>query len=158
MRSRNWQAMAVAGLTAFALACGGGDQPAEDTSGAMEQDAPAQQEMGAEDTGAMEQQAAELPEGVTQEMVTQGQRLFTGAGGCQACHSADATGTQLGPDLTDSEWLNVSGRNYDEIVSLIKTGVPQPKEHPGPMSPMGGANLTDAQVDALAAYVVSLGS
>ena len=43
-------------------------------------------------------------------------------------------------------------------MSLIKSGVPQPVEHPGPMPPMGGANLSDDQVNALAAYIVTLGS
>ena len=157
MRERKWQAMAVAGLTAFTLACGG-DQPAQDTSESMAEEAPAQQ-MGAEEMpeemgGGM---AEDMPEGVTAEMVAQGGQLFTGAGGCQACHNPQATGTQLAPDLTDDTWINVSGRDYDEIVSLIKTGVLQPQQHPGPMPPMGGANLTDAQVNALAAYIVSLG-
>ena len=157
MRGRNWQAFAVAGLTAFALACGG-DQAAEETSESMAEDAPAEQAEPMEPSGgAMEQQAAELPEGVTMDMVNQGRTLFTGAGGCMACHNAQATGTQLAPDLTDAEWINISGRNYDEIVQLIKTGVPQPETHPSPMPPLGGANLTDEQVNALAAYIVSLG-
>ena len=53
MRERKWQAMAVAGLTAFTLACGG-DQPAQDTSESMAEEAPAQQmgdEMSAEQMG-----------------------------------------------------------------------------------------------------------
>lgn len=157
MRGRNWQAFAVAGLTAFALACGG-DQAADEPSESMAEDAPAEQAEPMEMSGeAMEQQAVELPEGVTMEMVNQGRTLFSGAGGCMACHNTDAKGTQLAPDLTDGEWINIPGRNYDEIVSLIKTGVPQPEQHPGPMPPMGGANLTDDQVNALAAYIVTLG-
>lgn len=166
MRGRIWQAVAMAGLTAFTLACGGGDQPAQDTSESMADETPAAQmgESAAEESpaeemgGGMAEEGMGLPQGVSAEMVAQGRQLFTGAGGCQACHSPDATGTMLAPDLTDDTWINTSGRNYDEIVSLIKTGVPQPQEHPGPMPPMGGANLTDAQVNALAAYIVSLGS
>lgn len=154
MRSTSWQAVAVAGLTAFAVACGG-DQAADDTESmdpGMEQ--PAAEEAG----GEMMQEPVDLPEGVTMEMVSQGDQLFTGQGGCHVCHGPDATGTQLAPDMTDDEWLNISGRNHDEIVALIKSGVPQPVEHPGPMPPMGGANLSDAQVDALAAYILTLGS
>lgn len=158
MRSSNWQATALAALAAFALACGGGDQSAETQSGDTmgDQAQPAQ----AEPSGgeAMQMDSASLPEGVTMQMVNEGDQLFHGQGGCVNCHGPDAKGTQLAPNLTDSEWINVSGRNYDEIVSLIKSGVPQPASHPGPMPPMGGANLTDAQVNALAAYVVSLGS
>lgn len=165
MRGRNWQAMAVAGITAFTLSCGG-DQPAQDTSEGMAEEAPAQQmgegmgeEMPAGQMGGgMAQEGMDLPEGVTAEMAARGGELFTGAGGCQACHNPQATGTQLAPDLTDDTWINISGRNYDEIVSLIKTGVPQPREHPAPMPPLGGANLTDEQVNALAAYIVTLGS
>ncbi|MDX1675289.1 MAG: c-type cytochrome [Longimicrobiales bacterium] len=149
MLSRNWQAMAVAGLTAFAVACGGGDQAASETGMAEQAEAAgAESETMAQDV--------ELPEGVTMEMVTQGRQLFSGQGGCHACHNPNATGTQLAPDLTDDQWINISGPNYDEIVALIKSGVPQPVEHPGPMPPMGGANLSDAQVDALAAYILTL--
>ncbi|NIP83220.1 MAG: glucose dehydrogenase, partial [Gemmatimonadetes bacterium] len=68
----------------------------------------------------------------------------------------DATGTQLAPDLTDDEWINVSGPEMTEVVELIKTGVSQPRQHPGPMPPMGGASLSEEQVQALAAYVVTL--
>ena len=159
MRGRNWQALTIAGLTAFAVACGG-DQAADD-SGGMAEDAPAEQameqSMESMDPGEGMEQEPQLPEGVTMEMVNQGRTLFTGAGGCLACHGPQATGTQLAPDLTDGEWINISGRNYDEVVSLIKSGVPQPEQHPGPMPPMGGANLTDDQVKALSAYIVSLG-
>ena len=151
MRSRNWHAMALAGLTAFAVACGGGDEAADEPMDEGMQEAPA--ETGAETM----QEPVDLPEGVTMEMVNQGERLFSSQGGCHACHNPNATGTGLAPDLTDSEWINVSGRNYEEIVSLIKSGVPQPVEHPGPMPPLGGANLTDDQVNALAAYIVALG-
>lgn len=152
MRSRDWQAMAVAGLTAFALACGG-DQAAEQPM----EEAPAGAGGAAEQATETTQEPVELPEGVTMEMATQGRQLFSGQGGCHACHNPQATGTQLAPDLTDDEWINVSGRNYDEIVSLIKSGVAQPVQYPGPMPPMGGANLSDGQVNALAAYIVTLG-
>jgi len=98
----------------------------------------------------------QLPEGVTQDMVAQGQQIFTSTGQCYTCHGPDAKGTQLAPNLTDSEWLNISGK-YDEIVHTVHTGVPQPKQHPAPMPAMGGAQLTDEQVKDVAAYVWSLG-
>jgi mono/diheme cytochrome c family protein len=158
MGGRRRNALAVATAAAMALAaCGGGDEAAEDTGA---QGAPATQTAEPAEAGGMEQgqQVANLPEGVTQAQVDQGRQLFRGSAICYSCHGQDAMGTQLAPNLHDEEWLNISGRNYDEIVALIKSGVPQPMEHPGPMPPMGGANLTDEQVDALAAYVVSLGS
>lgn len=150
MRSRDWRAVAVAGLTAFAVACGG-DQAADDEPDMDTGETPAAE------TGGETMQDVELPEGVTMEMVNEGQQLFSGRGGCHACHNPEATGTQLAPDLTDDEWVNISGRDYDEIVSLIESGVPQPQEHPSPMPPMGGANLSADQVNALAAYIVALG-
>ncbi|MFO7894120.1 MAG: cytochrome c [Longimicrobiales bacterium] len=152
MRSREWQAIALAGLTTFALACGGDDQAASE---GMDQGAEAEQ--AAETGGETMQEPMDLPEGITMDMVNQGNQLFSGQGGCHACHNPQATGTQLAPDLTDDEWINISSRDFEEIVSVINTGVSQPVEHPGPMPPMGGANLNAEQVEALAAYIVSLG-
>ena len=39
----------------------------------------------------------------------------------------------------------------------MRTGVPQPKQHPAPMPAMGGANLSDDQIRQVSAYVWSLG-
>ena len=99
--------------------------------------------------------AVELPPGVTEEMVAQGQQLFTGQGNCYTCHGMDARGTQLGPDLTDDRWILIDG-SFESIENNIRTGVPQPREHPAPMPPMGGAQLGDDQIRALAAYVYSI--
>jgi len=99
---------------------------------------------------------ANLPEGVTADMVSQGQQIFTSAGNCFTCHGMDAKGTALAPNLTDAEWLNVDG-TYASIVNLVKTGVPTPKTHPAPMPAMGGAQLSDDQVNQVAGYVWSLG-
>ena len=99
---------------------------------------------------------ANLPAGVTQDMVAQGQTIFTSTGNCFTCHGPDAKGTTLAPNLTDSEWINVDG-TYNAIVDLIPKGVPTPKTHPAPMPPMGGASLNDDQVKQVAAYVWALG-
>ena len=42
------------------------------------------------------------------------------------------------------------------ILKVIKEGVPKPKQFRSPMPPMGGAQLSDTQASALAAYVWSL--
>jgi mono/diheme cytochrome c family protein len=92
------------------------------------------------------------------QQVALGDSIFhgQGAGGtCTACHGPDAKGTGVAPDLTDAKWLNGDG-SYDFIVKTVTTGVPKPKEHPAPMPPKGGAQLTDDQVKAVAAYVYSL--
>jgi mono/diheme cytochrome c family protein len=101
---------------------------------------------------------AALPEGVTQEMVTAGQQIFTTSGNCFTCHGQDGSGTPLAPNLRDQTWLNVQTGSFDEIVNVINTGVNPPKDpaHAAPMPPKGGAALTDEQVRQVAAYVYSI--
>lgn len=86
---------------------------------------------------------------------TVGRAVFAGKGLCTACHGPDAKGTPLAPDLTDGTWLHVDG-SVEAIARLVKEGVAQPKEHPAPMPPMGGAQLTDEEIQAVARYVASL--
>lgn len=102
-------------------------------------------------------QEVRLAPGVTQEQYDAGRQLFSGQGACQACHGPNGSGSQLGPDLTDDQWLHVSGPDVEELAGVIRSGVAQPVEHPAPMPPMGGASLDDEQVQALAAYVASIG-
>jgi mono/diheme cytochrome c family protein len=85
----------------------------------------------------------------------QGRTVFEGKGNCWTCHAKTARGTALGPDLTDGEWLNVDG-SLDSVRVLIRRGVPKPRKYPTPMPPMGGAKLSGAEIDAVAAYVLSL--
>ena len=84
-----------------------------------------------------------------------GRKVFEGKGLCHACHGRDATGTPLAPDLTDSEWLNIDG-SLAAIIALVRTGVPKPLRHPAPMPPMGGARLSNTEIEAVAAYVKGL--
>ena len=97
---------------------------------------------------------AVLAPGVTQEMVTDGDKLFH-ANSCIGCHGADAGGTPMAPALNDKTWINLSG-SYDEIVHTITTGVPKPKEHPAAMPPKGGAPISDEDVKKVAAYIYSI--
>jgi mono/diheme cytochrome c family protein len=76
---------------------------------------------------------------------------------CTGCHGADAKGTPLAPDLTDTQWLWGDG-SYASIVKTITTGVPQPKKYRSPMPPKGGAELNADQVSALAAFIWALES
>lgn len=98
----------------------------------------------------------DLAPGVTQEQFEAGRDLYAGRAACQACHGPNGTGSALGPDLTDGQWLHIAGSGLDELAEVIRTGVQQPQEHPGPMPPMGGASLTDEELQALAAYVASI--
>jgi mono/diheme cytochrome c family protein len=92
------------------------------------------------------------------QQIALGDSIFhglVGGGTCSACHGQDAKGTAVAPDLTDQQWINGDG-SYDFMVRTITNGVPQPKQHPAPMPPKGGAPLTDEQVKAVAAYEYSL--
>lgn len=97
--------------------------------------------------------ATNLPSGVTQAMVDDGQKLFGTA--CSACHGGGGRGTTIAPALVDDEWLNIGG-GFDEIVNIIHTGVPNPKQFSGAMPPLGGGSFDDEQVRKLAAYVYAL--
>lgn len=99
--------------------------------------------------------AADLPEGVTQEMVTAGEAVFGGPGMCFACHGANGAGGPLAPALNDSEWLHIEG-GYEELVAIITDGVASPVQFAAPMPPRGGAPLTDDQVREVAAYVFAI--
>jgi mono/diheme cytochrome c family protein len=96
---------------------------------------------------------------LTPQMIARGDSIFRGkvAGGlCFTCHQLNAKGLPgLAPDLTDDKWIHGDG-SYEFIVTNIQKGVPKPKQASGPMLPRGGANLTDADIRAVAAYVYSL--
>ena len=73
-------------------------------------------------------------------------------GNCAMCHGADAAGN-VGPDLTDEQWLHVKG-SYMAILQQILMGVPSARSRSGiEMPPRGGATISDADVQAVAAYV-----
>jgi glucose/arabinose dehydrogenase/mono/diheme cytochrome c family protein len=108
---------------------------------------------GAEAAGALP-----TPPGVTPAQVALGDRVFHGQVGgapCTGCHGSDAKGTPLGPDLTSGHWLWGDG-SLPAITRTITDGVPHPKQYPGVMPPMGGAQLSPAEVSAVAAYVWAL--
>jgi mono/diheme cytochrome c family protein len=146
MRGGYLKGLAIATVSVLVFTACAGDEPA-DQPAVDDTDRPTAQEPAA---------PMDLPEGVTQEDYEEGRRLFTGQGGCAACHGPQATGTALAPDMTDGEWLNVAEPTMDEIMRVIREGVPQPVQYPAPMPPMGGARLSDAQIHALAAYILAI--
>ncbi|MDH3290621.1 MAG: c-type cytochrome [Gemmatimonadota bacterium] len=103
------------------------------------------------------QGATDLPEGVTKEMVADGQKIFKGQGLCQACHGPEGKGVPgLGANLTDTEWLHSDGSHQAIIESILK-GVSADKSSTGSvMPPKGGSGLSEKQVRAVAAYVWSV--
>jgi mono/diheme cytochrome c family protein len=100
-----------------------------------------------------------VPPGATQAQVDLGEKIFGGevAGAtCAGCHGAGGIGTPVGPDLTSGKWLWGDG-SLKSLTETIKNGVPEPKEHPGAMPPMGGVTLSDDELNAVAAYVWAIG-
>ncbi len=96
---------------------------------------------------------------LTPGLIAFGDSVFhgkVGGGVCFSCHGPEGKGVSgLAPDLTSGKWLHGDG-SYAFIVRTVEKGVPQPKQSLGPMPPMGGANLSPAEVHAVAAYVFSL--
>jgi mono/diheme cytochrome c family protein len=146
MRKRKWSGVAAAAALVGFVACGG---DAGETADAPVQTG-AQPPAAGVDIGAN----VELPEGVTQEMVAQGKTVFE-TSTCWTCHGMDGAGGPLAPSLRDGEWLNTDG-TYEGIINVVRTGVAQPVSAPAPMPAMGGAQLTDDQVNQVAAYVYAL--
>jgi glucose/arabinose dehydrogenase/mono/diheme cytochrome c family protein len=110
------------------------------------------------DAGAAANQKFAVPPGATPEMVALGERVYHGQVGgaaCMGCHGASGQGTTLGPPLNGKKWLWSDG-SFAGITKSINDGVAQPKQYRSPMPAKGGAELTDEQVKAVAAYVWSL--
>ena len=103
--------------------------------------------------------ALPVPPGATNEQVALGKKIFHGevAGAtCAGCHGADGMGTPVGADLASGKWLWGDG-SLKSITDIIRSGVPQPKQHPGAMPPFGGVQLSESDLSALAAYVWAIG-
>ncbi|HXE56849.1 MAG TPA: c-type cytochrome [Gemmatimonadales bacterium] len=100
-------------------------------------------------------QEASTPPGVTDAAIAKGKEIFGKSGYCFACHGSGGKGA-IGPDLTDAEWLHSTG-GYEEIVATITKGVSKEESKGGNvMPPKGGADLSEEDVRAVAAYVWSL--
>lgn len=104
--------------------------------------------------------APRRPPLVTAANVTLGDSLFN-YGACQRCHGKGGVGAPNAPALDGKKWLQLQTGSYEEIVKIITDGVPQAAikdpAHRFTMRARGGPmNLTDAQVQAVAAYVWSL--
>jgi mono/diheme cytochrome c family protein len=92
-------------------------------------------------------------------LVALGEKVFKGKVGgaiCTTCHGPGAKGMKgLGPDLTDGTWLHGNG-SVAFLKSIIRSGVPNPREAGAPMPPYGGTPLKAEHLEAVAAYVYSL--
>ncbi|KAB1069474.1 c-type cytochrome [Methylobacterium planeticum] len=100
-----------------------------------------------------------VPPGATKQQVALGERVFHGEVGgatCGGCHGSDAAGSPVGADLTSGKYLWSDG-SLKGIEDTIANGVPEPKEHGGVMPPMGGVQLSEADLKAVAAYAWAVG-
>lgn len=105
---------------------------------------------------AVSAQAAPTPDSAA---VRAGKALYEGRGLCASCHGKNGEGI-LGPTLQLNAgkkiWLHSDG-SLHSIVALIKSGLePSVTESGITMPARGGARLTDAQVEQVAAYVIQL--
>lgn len=98
-----------------------------------------------------------IPPGASASMVALGNRIYHGESGatCTGCHGTNGSGSPLGPDLSSGKWLWSDG-SLSGIAATISKGVSDPKQYRSPMPAMGGAQLTQDQVNAVAAYVWTL--
>lgn len=100
-----------------------------------------------------------LPPGFTSEQVALGSRIYRGverSGTCQGCHGPDGKGSTIGPPLTGPDWLWGDG-SVPAIAKAIREGIAEPKKYPSGMPALGGSPLSDSDVNAVAAYVWTLG-
>lgn len=142
----------IAALLALTGACTSQDRPDEN---AREADTATPASPAAPSPGAVAAEAAPAP--TDPRVIALGDSIFHGraaGGACFTCHGQDGKGTQIGPNLTDGQWLHGDG-SYQFIVNTVTSGVPTPKQYEAAMPPMGGASLTPDQVRAVAAYVYS---
>jgi glucose/arabinose dehydrogenase len=88
------------------------------------------------DAGAATSGNIPVPQGATRKMVAPREQIYrdqVGGTSRTGCHGEAAQGTLLGPDLTGKKWLWSDAG----IAKTIIGGVPEPKQYPSPMPPMG---------------------
>ncbi len=142
----------------FALVgCGGGDGDGQKEAAADAAQLAQSDAMSGETIEDQQQAGQQKEEQGDAALIEQGREIFVGAGLCYACHGNNGEGIPtLGANLTDNEWLHNDG-SMEGIVETILSGVPAEKSSTGtPMPPKGGSSITDDQVKAVAAFVLSL--
>ncbi len=100
-----------------------------------------------------------VPPNSSSEQVALGSRIFHGevhGGTCSGCHGTNGIGGAFGSDLTQGTYLWSDGSVHG-ISETIRLGVTTPKQHTGAMPPLGGAQLSPADLEAISAYVWAIG-
>lgn len=65
---------------------------------------------------------AVTPDAVDGAMIDRGRAVYSGQGGCAACHGADLDGGPIAPSLVDDAWRNGDG-SLASILRVVRTGV-----------------------------------
>jgi len=102
--------------------------------------------------------AAPAPAGANAAQVALGDKIYHGqasGGACAGCHGSDGGGTSFGANLKAHTYLWSDG-SIAGIRKTIAEGVATPKQSDGVMPPKGGSDLSDSDLDAVAAYVWTL--
>ena len=99
------------------------------------------------------------------DLVAQGQAIFTGSGGCLACHAVEGIASgMLGPDLThigtDAATRKPETSAHDYITESIKepeafVATDVEKAKPGIMTSALTSSLSDADVEALVDFLLA---
>jgi mono/diheme cytochrome c family protein len=95
-----------------------------------------------------------LPQGMTVDIIREGDAIYRGKGGCFTCHGPDGGGMPAsGSGITAG--LNFVPPEWQPLDSLIKVGIPEPATRsPIAMPPRGAqSTLTDEESHKVAAYV-----
>jgi mono/diheme cytochrome c family protein len=105
---------------------------------------------------AAQAQTAKVADSVA-ERVARGRLLFEGKGLCFSCHGKDGEG-MLGPTTRLAGRPLVHAKpTVASVAQLIKSGVDSAHSTSGQAMPArGGSRLSDADVDAVAQYVLEL--
>lgn len=96
---------------------------------------------------------------ISSETLQRGRKAYQ-TGMCAKCHRNNATGGPRAPNLTDNTWLHCDG-SIEGIRKVLVTGVPRERmKKPDRLFSMNPATKLipdQKQIDALAAYIWSLG-
>jgi len=86
---------------------------------------------------------------VTDEVTTEGRKIFHGQGTCHACHGSKLQGGPVAPSLLGPKWRNGDG-SFEMILHVLRGGVPGTVmvSHPG--------GINDAQLLQVATYVYAV--
>jgi mono/diheme cytochrome c family protein len=91
------------------------------------------------------------------ERAALGRKLFEGKGLCFSCHGKDGEGVIAPSTRLAGRALVHTKATVAELTALIKAGVDSAHSTSGQVMPArGGSRLTDAEVDAVAWYVLEL--